>query len=102
MRSLDATYGSLGLMNLAPALIWGAQGYYAMSAIFLVGSVFFFIMAGRPRDDAAPQDPTQLATKADINLAIAKLKTEMLLWSIGLAFLVYGFVVPFLFFALKH
>jgi hypothetical protein len=73
-----------------------------MSALFLAGSAFFFITAARRRDAAAPQDPTQLATKADIDLATAKLKTELLLWSIGLAFLVYGFMVPFLFFALKH
>jgi hypothetical protein len=46
MRNIDATYGSLGLINLAPALIWASQRYYAMSAIFLTVSTFFFRRSG--------------------------------------------------------
>ncbi|HVY33105.1 MAG TPA: hypothetical protein VG960_01670 [Caulobacteraceae bacterium] len=59
-------------------------------------------MVDAARKTSGLPDISQLATKADIDTSIAKLKAELLIWNISTIMLINGFIATILFFALRH
>jgi len=58
-------------------------------------------MVDAARKTSGLPDISQLATKADIDTSIAKLKAELLIWNISTIMLINGFIATILFFALR-